>query len=105
MLFSIVIPVYNRPDEVKELLESLSRQSYKNFEVVIVEDGSSLTCEEVVTLFNPSLTISYHFKINEGRSIARNYGISKASGDYYIIFDSDCIIPEQSYRNSFGILL
>ena len=94
MKFSIVIPVYNRPDEVKELLESLSIQTYKDFEVVVVEDGSSLKCDHVIENFKQSLSISYYYKINEGRSIARNYGISRAAGDYFIIFDSDCIIPE-----------
>ncbi len=94
MLFSIIIPVYNRPDEVKELLDSLSLQTYKNFEVIIVEDGSSLTCEAIASSYKTSLTLTYHFKINEGRSLARNYGIARASGAYYIIFDSDCIIPE-----------
>jgi glycosyltransferase involved in cell wall biosynthesis len=95
MKFSIVIPVYNRPDEVKELLESLSLQSYKNFEVVVVEDGSTIKCEEVVSSYKDKMAISYYFKMNEGRSLARNYGIKKAVGDYYIIFDSDCIIPEK----------
>ncbi len=94
MKFSIVIPVYNRPDEVKELLESLSIQTYKNFEVVVVEDGSSLKCDPIIEDFKQSLSISYYYKINEGRSIARNYGISRATSDYFIIFDSDCIIPE-----------
>ena len=94
MKFSIVIPVYNRPEEVKELLESLAIQTYKNFEVVIVEDGSSIKCESIVEVYKNLLSIAYYFKINEGRSIARNYGIEKATGDYFIIFDSDCIIPE-----------
>jgi glycosyltransferase involved in cell wall biosynthesis len=94
MKFSIVIPVYNRPDEVKELLESLSLQTYKNFEVVLVEDGSTLKCDNVADTYKDKLNISYYYKINEGRSLARNYGIAKATGDYFIIFDSDCIIPE-----------
>ncbi|HVD98690.1 MAG TPA: glycosyltransferase [Cytophagaceae bacterium] len=94
MKFSIIIPVYNRPGEVKELLESLSLQTYQNFEVVVVEDGSSLKCEDIVASFQSKFPISYYYKINEGRSIARNYGIARATGDYFIIFDSDCIIPE-----------
>jgi cellulose synthase/poly-beta-1,6-N-acetylglucosamine synthase-like glycosyltransferase len=94
MKFSIVIPVYNRPDEVKELLESLSLQTYKNFEVILVEDGSSLKCDTVADTYKEKLIISYYYKVNEGRSIARNYGIAKATGDYFIIYDSDCIIPE-----------
>lgn len=92
--FSIIIPVYNRPDEVKELLESLTLQTFKNFEVVVVEDGSSVKCEDIASSFKNKLQLSYYYKVNEGRSLARNYGISKAAGEYYIIFDSDCIIPE-----------
>ena len=84
--FSIIIPVYNRPDEVKELLESLTHQTFKNFEVVVVEDGSSVRCEDIVNSYKNKLRISYHFKINEGRSLARNYGISRASGEYHLRF-------------------
>lgn len=98
MQFSIIIPVYNRPDEVKELLESLTQQTCQDFEVVVVEDGSSLKCEDVALSFKNKLALSYHYKVNEGRSIARNYGISKASGEYYIIFDSDCIIPPHYFE-------
>ncbi len=95
MLFSLVIPVYNRPDEVDELLESLSQQDYTdNFEVVIVEDGSSLRCDEVVRKYAGKLHLSYTFKENSGPGDSRNYGMKKAKGDYFIIFDSDCIIPK-----------
>ena len=97
MKFSVVIPVYNRPDEVRELLESLSVQTYKDFEVVIIEDGSAIKCDQVAESFKNKLTLSYYYKINEGRSIARNYGIARATGDYYVIFDSDCIIPENYF--------
>ena len=94
MFFSLIIPVYNRPDEVDELLESLSQQDYSdNFEVVIVEDGSSLRCDEVVRKYAGKLHLSYSFKENSGPGDSRNYGMKKASGDYFIIFDSDCIIP------------
>ncbi|WP_333600696.1 glycosyltransferase [Flavobacterium sp.] len=96
MYFSIIIPVYNRPDEIKELLESLSISDFdKEFEVVIVEDGSSITCKEEVEKFQNTLTISYHFKSNSGPGDSRNYGMKVAKGDYFIIFDSDCIIPKQ----------
>jgi glycosyltransferase involved in cell wall biosynthesis len=94
MLFSLIIPVYNRPDEVDELLESLSQQDYtENFEVVIVEDGSSLRCDDVVRKYAGKLHLSYCYKENSGPGDSRNYGMKKANGDYYIIFDSDCIIP------------
>jgi glycosyltransferase involved in cell wall biosynthesis len=95
--FSVIIPVYNRPDEVKELLESLSKQSLINFEVIVIEDGSTLSCKEVVNQFHNQLNLHYFYKVNEGRSIARNYGIKKANTNYYIIFDSDCIVPENYF--------
>lgn len=94
MLFSLIIPVYNRPDEVDELLESLSQQDYtENFEVLIIEDGSSLRCDDVVRKYAGKLHLSYCYKENSGPGDSRNYGMKKAKGDYFIIFDSDCIIP------------
>lgn len=94
MFFSIIIPVYNRPDEVNELLTSLTQTTYAfPFEVVIVEDGSSLSCETVVAQFQSKLTISYYFKENSGPGASRNYGMQRAKGEYFLIFDSDCIIP------------
>lgn len=95
MLFSLIIPVYNRPDEVDELLESLSQQDFtENFEVVIIEDGSLLRCDDVVRKYAGKLHLSYCFKENSGPGDSRNYGMKKAKGDYFIIFDSDCIIPK-----------
>jgi glycosyltransferase involved in cell wall biosynthesis len=94
MLFSLIIPVYNRPDEVDELLESLSQSDYnEKFEIVIIEDGSAIRCEDVVNKYQNKLAISYYFKENSGPGDSRNYGMKKAKGDYFIIFDSDCIIP------------
>ena len=96
MLFSLIIPVYNRPDEVGELLESLSKLDYnEKFEIVIVEDGSSVKCEEVIHKYNNKLTVSYYYKENSGPGDSRNYGMKMANGDYFIIFDSDCIIPKE----------
>lgn len=96
MDISIVIPVYNRPDEIKELLESLLISDYsKEYEIVIVEDGSSINCKEEVEKFKDKLNISYYFKENTGPGDSRNYGMKLAKGDYFIIFDSDCIIPKQ----------
>ena len=96
MFFSLIIPVYNRPDEVSELLESLSQTVYTgSFEVVIVEDGSDLKCNEAVKVFSGALDISYFFKENSGPGDSRNFGMRKAKGDYFLIFDSDCIIPKQ----------
>jgi dephospho-CoA kinase len=96
MYFSIIIPVYNRPDEINELLESLLQSTYKsNYEVVIVEDGSTISCEDVVKKYADKLTISYYFKANSGPGDSRNFGMKMAKGDYFLIFDSDCIIPNQ----------
>lgn len=92
--FSIIIPVYNRLDEVRDLLDSLSRQSDHDFEVVIVEDGSSQRCDAAVKEYADRVDVKYFYKENEGRSIARNYGMERATGDYFLFFDSDCVIPE-----------
>ncbi len=94
MFFSIIIPLYNRPQEIKELLETLVQQTYMAFEVLIIEDGSTLDAKEIVTFFAEKLDIKYFVKPNEGQGFARNYGFQKAKGDYFIIFDSDCLIPE-----------
>lgn len=94
MFFSLIIPIYNRPDEINELLESLTRLIYEDdFEIVIIEDGSTLKCEDVVQIYQDKLTISYYFKENSGPGDSRNFGMKMAKGDYFIIFDSDCIIP------------
>ena len=94
MYFSIIIPVYNRPDEIRELLESLMVSDYKKeYEIVIIEDGSTNVCKNEVTEFSNKLNISYHFKQNSGPGDSRNYGMKVAKGNYFIIFDSDCIIP------------
>ncbi len=91
--FSIIIPVYNRPDEVDELLESLSKQTFHDFEVLLIEDGSSLKCDVVAQKYSSVLTIRYYYKDNSGRSETRNYGMKKAKGEYFVFFDSDCVIP------------
>ena len=96
--YSVVVPVYNRPQEVEELLESLVKQSFKNFEVIIVEDGSTLKCQLVVESFKSKLNIGYYFKENSGQGFTRNYGFEKAKGDYIIVFDSDCIVPEDYFQ-------
>lgn len=93
--YSFIIPVYNRPDEVAELLESLTHiKGDYSFEVVVVEDGSTETCESICERFRESVPIQYHFKTNSGPGDSRNYGMSVAKGDYFIILDSDCVLPE-----------
>lgn len=94
MRYSFIIPVYNRPEEVDELLNSLTRQTNKNFEVLIVEDGSSVPCKEVVDNYADRLDICYYFKSNSGPGQTRNYGAERGHGEYLIILDSDCILPE-----------
>lgn len=91
--YSVIIPVYNRIDEVDDLLQSLTRQTMTDFEVIIVEDGSTIPCGETVEKYAGQLDVHYYFKENEGRSIARNYGIERSNGQYLIFFDSDCVIP------------
>lgn len=93
MKYSFVIPVFNRPDEVDELLESLTHQTFRDFEVVIVEDGSSVPCKEVVAKYSNSLTLKYFEKQNSGPGQTRNYGAERAEGEYLLILDSDCIVP------------
>lgn len=92
--FSIIVPVYNRVDEVRDLIAGLERQTLKNFELIIVEDGSSDPCGDVVGAAR-GITAKYYYKENEGRSIARNYGMERAAGEYFIFFDSDCVIPDR----------
>jgi glycosyltransferase involved in cell wall biosynthesis len=114
MYFSFIVPVYNRPDEIDELLESLTKLSSSiPYEVVIVEDGSSIPCEDVIEKYTDKLSISYYFKSNSGPGDSRNYGMKVSKGDYFIILDSDCIIPpdyltqvqkslEEDYVDCFG---
>lgn len=91
--YSIVVPVYNRPDELDELLESLTRQLYRDFEVIVVEDGSKLPASGMVDKYADQLDIHYFVIDNVGQGFARNYGFAQAKGDYLIVFDSDTIIP------------
>ncbi|QNR24007.1 glycosyltransferase [Croceimicrobium hydrocarbonivorans] len=90
---SLIIPLYNRPDEIRELLESLCLQSDSAFEVIIVEDGSSLKSDAIVDSFKDRLKLAYYFKPNSGPGQSRNYGAERAQGNYFIFLDSDCIIP------------
>ena len=98
MRFSVIVPVYNRPDEVDELLQSLKTQSTKDFEVIIIEDGSTLPCKEVVEKYQEAIDIQYFVIENAGPAGARNVGIEKAKGEYIIFFDSDCIIPQSYFK-------
>lgn len=97
MRYSVIIPVYNRPGEVDELLASLCKQTYTNFEVVLVEDGSKVTSQHVYEKYSSQLSIQYFFKPNSGPGPSRNFGFTKARGDYFVIFDSDCVIPPEYF--------
>lgn len=94
MKYSIIIPVFNRPDEVDELLESLTRQSVQDFEVLVVEDGSDVRCEDVAERYADRMTVHYHEKKNSGPGPTRNYGAECSMGEYLIVLDSDVVLPE-----------
>ena len=102
MRYSIIVPVYNRPDEVNELLESLTRQEEKDFEVVIVEDGSKTPCQKVCDQYAGRLDLHYFMKPNSGPGQSRNYGAERAKGDYLLILDSDVVLPEGYSMKVFG---
>lgn len=94
MKYSFIIPVFNRPDEVDELLESLTHQTLRDFEVVVVEDGSDVPCRDVVERYADCLQVHYYAKPNSGPGQTRNYGVERAEGDYVLILDSDVVLPE-----------
>ena len=94
MFFSIIVPLYNRPQEIDELLYTLCKQTYLQFEVLVIEDGSTNDAKNIVSSYSEKLDISYFYKENEGQGFARNYGFARAKGDYFVVFDSDCLIPE-----------
>jgi len=94
MRYSIIVPVFNRPDEVRELLESLTQQTQKGFEVIVVEDGSEKTCKDVCDQFADILPLHYYYKANSGPGQSRNYGAERAQGEWLIVLDSDVVLPE-----------
>ena len=113
MFFSLIIPVYNRPEEIREVLEGLSQQTYRDFEVIIVESGSEIKSDRVVAAFADRLDVYYAPTGNHGQGFSRNHGMKQARGDYFIILDSDIIIPphylaavhrhlENDYLDAFG---
>jgi len=97
--FSAIIPVFNRPEEINELLGSMCNQTDLFHEIIIIEDGSSITCEEVVKSYLDKLPIQYFFKPNSGQGFSRNFGFEKATGDYFLVFDSDCLLPVEYLEN------
>ena len=97
--FSIIIPVYNRPDEMREMLESLVQQSVKDFELIVVEDGSTDSSQHLIAEFQDHFPINYFYKKNTGPGDSRNFGMSKAKGEYLLFFDSDCVLPSDYFEN------
>lgn len=93
------MPVYNRPDELRDLLDSLSAQSRKDLEVIVVEDGSTVSSEEVVRQYEEKLPVTYYYKSNGGPGPARNFGFAHARGEYFVVFDSDCILPPSYFES------
>jgi glycosyltransferase involved in cell wall biosynthesis len=93
IFFSIIIPLYNRPQEIDELLFTLVQQGYPEFEVLVIEDGSTNSAGKIVESYRDKLNLRYFFKPNEGQGFSRNFGFERAKGDYFIVFDSDCLIP------------
>lgn len=94
MKYSIIVPVYNRPDEIGELLESLCSQTETDFEVIVVEDGSQIPCKDVCEKFASILDLHYYNKENSGPGMSRNYGAERSAGDYIIVLDSDVVLPD-----------
>jgi glycosyltransferase involved in cell wall biosynthesis len=93
--YSFIIPVYNRPEEIEELLNSMQKLIFTApYEIVIVEDGSTIASDSVITKFSDTLNISYYNKKNTGPGDSRNYGMNNAKGNYFLILDSDCILPK-----------
>ncbi|KAA6347067.1 putative glycosyltransferase EpsH [termite gut metagenome] len=98
LFFSVIIPVFNRPNEVDELLQSLTRQSNTNFEVIVVEDGSIISCKEIIEKYTRLLNLTYLVKPNSGPGPSRNYGSERCQGNYFILLDSDCILPPTYFK-------
>lgn len=93
MKYSVIVPVYNRPEEVGELLESVAHQTFDDLEVIVVDDGSQKRCDSVVDTYRDRLDLHYYYKPNSGPGPTRNFGFEHAAGDYLVVFDSDCLLP------------
>jgi glycosyltransferase involved in cell wall biosynthesis len=97
--FSLIVPVYNRPDEIEDLLSCLVKQTYKNFEVLVIESGSTIKSDQVAEKYKNRLDLQYHFKGNDGQGFSRNYGMERAKGDYFVILDSDILLDNNYIEN------
>lgn len=98
MFFSVVIPVYNRPEELADLLASLTQQTEQDFEVLVMDDGSTISSKSVVDQYQGKLDAQYHYGENQGQGFARNDGMRLAKGDFFVILDSDVILPDNYFK-------
>ena len=96
---SIIIAIFNRKDELFELLNSLIAQTDKNFEVIIVDDGSFVDLLPTVETFKEMLNIQYFKKPNSGPGLSRNYGANRAKNDWLVFVDSDVIVEKDYIEN------
>lgn len=99
MLYSLIIPVFNRPDHIEALLKCLVKQTFRDFEILIIESGSSIKSDKIVETFSQQINIRYFFKGNDGQGFSRNYGMERAQGDYFVILDSDILLDENYLEN------
>ena len=99
MLISIIVPAYNRSEEIDEFLLSFVKQSSKNFEVIVVDDGSTDNLKEIVAKYQSSLKLQYFYQQNKGPGATRNLGMEKAKGDIFVFIDSDCTVPKEYIEN------
>ena len=97
MKFSIIVPVFNRPDEIKDLIQSIVDQKYRDLEIIVIEDGSSISSNDIINSFKNKINLQYHKISNQGPGLARNHGAKFAHAEWIIFFDSDCIIPKNYF--------
>ena len=96
--FSVIVPVYNRPQELDELLASIAGQSHLPHEIIVIEDGSSEKADAVARKWQEKLPVQYYYKENTGQGFSRNFGFDKATGNYLVVFDSDCLLPPNYFE-------
>lgn len=100
-MISIIIPVYNQADKIIKTLKSLERQTYRDFEVIIVNDGSKDEVEKIVADYLRDLKTDRHYiflnQENKGAPAARNRGVREARGDYLFFCDADAVLEEEAF--------
>lgn len=101
---SIIVPVFDRPQELKELLDSMLSQTCQRFEVLVIDDGSVVPCQDIVSIYQSRLAVRYFYKSNSGPGASRNFGMARASGNYFVFVDSDCVLPENYIASVYAAL-